>query len=109
MVVLQISNESAELEELRELKADVDRREKAQAAVLERQAKRLDELEILYKVRPHSAPCTSHILQALCCWYLPSPQCLGTARDAARSRQAPCQGAAAASKHETLSHKANLE
>ena len=48
--VMQISNESVELEELREMKADVERREKAQAAVLERQAKRLEELETLYKV-----------------------------------------------------------
>lgn len=47
---MQISNESVELEELREMKADVERREKAQAAVLERQAKRLEELETLYKV-----------------------------------------------------------
>ncbi|KAL3130979.1 hypothetical protein ABBQ38_000302 [Trebouxia sp. C0009 RCD-2024] len=45
----EISTESAELEELREMKSDVERREKAQAAVLERQAKRLDELETLYK------------------------------------------------------------
>lgn len=50
--MLQISNESVELEELREMKADVERREKAQAAVLERQAKRLEELETLYKVSP---------------------------------------------------------
>ena len=49
---MQISNESVELEELREMKADVERREKAQAAVLERQAKRLEELETLYKVSP---------------------------------------------------------
>ena len=48
--LLQISNESVELEELREMKSDVERREKAQAAVLERQAKRLEELETLYKV-----------------------------------------------------------
>lgn len=55
---MQISNESVELEELREMKADVERREKAQAAVLERQAKRLDELEHLYKVCPiMSAAC----------------------------------------------------
>lgn len=47
---MQISNESVELEELRDMKADVERREKAQAAVLERQAKRLEELETLYKV-----------------------------------------------------------
>ena len=50
MVMVQISTESAELEELREMKSDVERREKAQAAVLERQAKRLEELETLYKV-----------------------------------------------------------
>lgn len=51
LLYLQISTESVELEELREMKADVERREKAQAAVLERQAKRLDELETLYKVQ----------------------------------------------------------
>eukprot|EP00884_Botryococcus_braunii_P012518 jgi/Botrbrau1/21267/Bobra.39_2s0057.2 len=38
-----------ELEELRELKQDVDRRERAQAAVIENQAKRLEELDKLYK------------------------------------------------------------
>lgn len=54
--LLQIANESVELEELRELKADVERREKAQAAMLERQAKRLEELETLYKV---SSSCLS--------------------------------------------------
>ena len=54
--MLQIANESVELEELRELKADVERREKAQAAMLERQAKRLEELETLYKV---SSSCLS--------------------------------------------------
>ena len=39
-----------ELEELREMKEDVERRERAQATVIENQAKRLDELETLYKV-----------------------------------------------------------
>lgn len=39
-----------ELEELRELKQDVERRERAQAAVIENQAKRLEELDKLYKV-----------------------------------------------------------
>jgi hypothetical protein len=38
-----------ELEELRELKQDVERRERAQAAVIENQAKRLEELDKLYK------------------------------------------------------------
>ena len=33
------------------MKEDVERRERAQAAVIEHQAKRLDELETLYKVR----------------------------------------------------------
>ena len=47
---LQIGNDNVELEELREMKADVERRERAQAAVLERQAKRLEELDSLYKV-----------------------------------------------------------
>ena len=39
------------------MKADVQRREKAQATVIENQAKRLDELETLYKVpRPFLDP-----------------------------------------------------
>ena len=37
------------------MKEDVERRERAQATVIENQAKRLDELETLYKVLfPHS-------------------------------------------------------
>ena len=36
------------------MKEDVERRERAQAAVIENQAKRLEELETLYKV-----PCAS--------------------------------------------------
>lgn len=52
MPVLQLSAESTELVELRELREDVERRERAQAAVIENQAKRLDELETLYKVCP---------------------------------------------------------
>ena len=47
----QVEQASQELEELREMKEDVERRERAQAAVIEHQAKRLDELETLYKVR----------------------------------------------------------
>lgn len=38
-----------ELEELRELKSDVERREKGQAALIETQARRLDELDRLYR------------------------------------------------------------
>ena len=37
------------------MKEDVERRERAQATVIENQAKRLDELETLYKVRPSQA------------------------------------------------------
>ena len=33
------------------MKADIERREKAQATVIENQAKRLEELETLYKVQ----------------------------------------------------------
>ena len=47
----QVESASQELEELREMKEDVERRERAQATVIENQAKRLDELETLYKVR----------------------------------------------------------
>ena len=50
VTMLQLSAESTELVELRELREDVERRERAQAAVIENQAKRLDELETLYKV-----------------------------------------------------------
>lgn len=39
----------AELEELREFRADVARKEKAHADLIASQAKRLDELEALYK------------------------------------------------------------
>lgn len=46
----QIKAASQELEELRELKADVERRERAQSAIINNQAKRLDELDNLYKV-----------------------------------------------------------
>eukprot|EP00877_Chromochloris_zofingiensis_P014605 jgi/Chrzof1/9399/Cz04g01170.t1 len=38
-----------ELEELREMKADIQRKEKQQAMIIENQAKRLEELENLYK------------------------------------------------------------
>ena len=54
--MLQIGNDNVELEELREMKADVERRERAQASVLERQAKRLEELDSLYKVGRHDSP-----------------------------------------------------
>ena len=69
-----------ELEELREMKEDVERRERAQATVIENQAKRLDELETLYKVCTLSYPLLTkagHIdrtaatmlsLKSLCCW-----------------------------------------
>ncbi|KAK9917170.1 hypothetical protein WJX75_001536 [Coccomyxa subellipsoidea] len=45
----EVEQASTELEELREMKEDVERRERAQATVIENQAKRLDELETLYK------------------------------------------------------------
>lgn len=41
------------------MKEDVERRERAQATVIENQAKRLDELETLYKVL---FPCSLHSL-----------------------------------------------
>lgn len=49
--LLQLKDEATELEELREMKADIERRERAQALVIENQAKRLEELETLYRVR----------------------------------------------------------
>jgi hypothetical protein len=55
IVASQVEAAGAELEELRELKEDVERRERAQAAVIEHQAKRLDELETLYKVGREAA------------------------------------------------------
>lgn len=51
----------AELEELRELRSDINRKERAHADLIQNQAKRLDELETLYKeeqVRAHRAACT---------------------------------------------------
>ena len=39
-----------ELEELREMKADIERRERSQATIIDNQAKRLEELDTLYKV-----------------------------------------------------------
>lgn len=63
MPVSQLSAESTELVELRELREDVERRERAQAAVIENQAKRLDELETLYKVHP---PADMHQVTGLC-------------------------------------------
>jgi hypothetical protein len=44
-----LAGASEELAELREMKADVERREKAQAELIAGQAKRLDELEKLYR------------------------------------------------------------
>ncbi|EFJ53111.1 Kar3 member kinesin-like protein [Volvox carteri f. nagariensis] len=41
--------DQSELEELRELKADIERKEKQQAAIIDQQARRLEELEKLYK------------------------------------------------------------
>ncbi len=41
------------------MKEDVERRERAQATVIENQAKRLDELETLYKVCPTSPRCVT--------------------------------------------------
>ena len=52
---VQVESASQELDELREMKEDVERRERAQATVIENQAKRLDELETLYKVRHPSS------------------------------------------------------
>ena len=50
MGFVQLKYEAQELDELREMKADIERRDKAQALLIENQAKRLDELETLYKV-----------------------------------------------------------
>ncbi|PNH02813.1 Kinesin-like calmodulin-binding protein [Tetrabaena socialis] len=41
--------DQSELDDLRELKADIERKEKQQAAIIDQQAKRLEELEKLYK------------------------------------------------------------
>uniref|UniRef100_A0A7S0Y9G8 Kinesin motor domain-containing protein n=1 Tax=Polytomella parva TaxID=51329 RepID=A0A7S0Y9G8_9CHLO len=47
--VEQMKNDQEELEELREMKADIERKEKQQAVIIENQARRLEELEKLYK------------------------------------------------------------
>lgn len=44
-----MSGDLSELEELRELRADVERRERAQAVVIESQARRLEQAESLYR------------------------------------------------------------
>eukprot|EP00775_Hariotina_reticulata_P011897 gene11897-12041_t len=41
--------DAAEVEELREMKKDIERKEKQQAAIIENQAKRLEELDRLYR------------------------------------------------------------
>jgi len=45
----QMKMDMAELDELREMKEDIERKEKQQAVLIEAQAKRLEELEVLYK------------------------------------------------------------
>ncbi|MEW5314403.1 MAG: hypothetical protein WDW38_005908 [Sanguina aurantia] len=45
----QSKADESELEELREMKADIERKDKQQAVIILNQAKRLDELEKLYK------------------------------------------------------------
>lgn len=45
----QTKADQEELEELREMKSDIERKEKQQAVIIENQAKRLEELEKLYK------------------------------------------------------------
>lgn len=45
----QIKMDLSELDDLREMKADVERKEKQQKVIIENQAKRLDELENLHK------------------------------------------------------------
>ncbi|KAJ9511982.1 hypothetical protein QJQ45_004434 [Haematococcus lacustris] len=47
--VEQAKNDERELEELREMKSDIERKDKQQAAIIEHQAKRLEELEKLYR------------------------------------------------------------
>ena len=59
---MQVEQASAELEELREMKEDVERRERAQAALIDNQAKRLDELETLYKAGPPANSIPSSLL-----------------------------------------------
>ena len=54
-----------ELEELREMKSDIERRERAQATVIENQAKRLEELETLYKVTTLACLVWPHILPGM--------------------------------------------
>ena len=68
----QIKAEHTELEELREMKEDIVRRERAQAVIIDNQAKRLEELDLLYKVA--ALPCAA-----------------SAAREAEQCSQAPLQ------------------
>lgn len=54
----------AELEELRLMKQDIERKEKAHAELITSQAKRLDELETLYKEEQARALCCGARLPA---------------------------------------------
>ena len=65
MNFLQLKYEAQELDELREMKADIERRDKAQALLIENQAKRLDELETLYKVCTPRSLSLKHLLVLL--------------------------------------------
>ena len=64
---VQIKAEHVELEELREMKDDVVRRERAQAAIIDNQARRLEELDVLYKVGCHLSCPLSARSSACCC------------------------------------------
>ena len=55
------------------MKEDVERRERAQAAVIENQAKRLEELETLYKVPCASRSSCSFITNLTCIRNLAPP------------------------------------
>ena len=66
-LLLQFKDEAMELEELREMKSDIERRERAQATVIENQAKRLEELETLYKVKNELWPVLDGRIFSLAC------------------------------------------
>ena len=96
---LQTKTEHAELEELREMKDDVVRKERAQATIITNQARRLEELDQLYKVRLVCPGKTTLMLaKAVCIGRLPPklPLSMHSARAACLDYFVPAPGSPAA-------------
>ena len=68
VVHTQFKGEMGELEELRELKDDIERREKAQAVIVENQAKRLEQVRALML-------CSLNLTVPSCCSSSPNHFC----------------------------------